>query len=256
MNSATTLLIVLIGLGTGLHVGMGATATVRPASDTTLFEKFPGANLGAASTIVAGTVNTGQRSRSLIQFNVAGVIPVGAVINTVTLTLRTVDQPPGAISSTFDLRRVLQAWGEGAKNNRIGSPASIGEATWNHRSFSLQPWAAPGGASGTDFSTVLSASKSISGLGAFTFASNPQLVADVQSWLDNPANNFGWMLSSESEATRKTAKRFGSREDVVNAPTLSIVYTPVPEPSTGALLLLGGIFWFWRRRAGAAPIRS
>ncbi|HEU5108731.1 MAG TPA: hypothetical protein VFT95_09260, partial [Micromonosporaceae bacterium] len=54
-----------------------------------------------------------------------------------------------------------------------------------------------------------------------------------QSWLDDPATNFGWMLVGD-ESRPQTAKRFDSREidDPLLQPALEIVYTPpcVPRP--------------------------
>jgi hypothetical protein len=80
-------------------------------------------------------------------------------------------------------------------------------------------------------------------------------VADVQGWLNNPKSNFGWMLISESEDTRFTARRFGSREDPNNAPLLDVQYVLVPEPrplmlwGAGALLVIGGAKMRRRERA-------
>src|SRR5207244_575593 len=50
-------------------------------------------------------------------------------------------------------------------------------------------------------------------------------VNDIQTWLDNPASNFGWILISRSEEVSQTARRFGSREDIANAPQLTIEFT-------------------------------
>ena len=51
------------------------------------------------------------------------------------------------------------------------------------------------------------------------------MVADVQRWLSNPGQNFGWMIISDSEATWSTARRFGARQDAINAPALEIEYS-------------------------------
>ena len=59
------------------------------------------------------------------------------------------------------------------------------------------------------------------------------MVADVQSWLDNPSTNFGWLLVG-NEALSETSKRFDSRENAIadNRPLLTVNFTPVPEPQT------------------------
>jgi hypothetical protein len=54
------------------------------------------------------------------------------------------------------------------------------------------------------------------------------MVADVQSWLNNPAANFGWLvLGDESEIG--TAKRFDTRESA-SPPVLTIQFRPAPAP--------------------------
>jgi hypothetical protein len=58
---------------------------------------------------------------------------------------------------------------------------------------------------------------------------------DVQSWLDAPAFNYGWMLVGD-ESEGQTAKRFDSRQRVVASarPRLTIHYTPAPTGVAGA----------------------
>jgi hypothetical protein len=66
------------------------------------------------------------------------------------------------------------------------------------------------------------------------------MVADVQGWLDNPSENFGWLLRSESESTPQSFRAFwtsNATEETLR-PQLQITYTEsVPEPPTnlGAL---------------------
>lgn len=51
------------------------------------------------------------------------------------------------------------------------------------------------------------------------------MVQDVQGWLDDPTNNFGWIVIAD-ESTHTTAKRFGSREEAsANRPKLLIYFT-------------------------------
>jgi hypothetical protein len=60
----------------------------------------------------------------------------------------------------------------------------------------------------------------------YQFGPSEPMRHDVQSWIDNPSSNFGWLLRSTSEASPKTARRFGSREDFLNTPLLRIEYEP------------------------------
>ena len=49
------------------------------------------------------------------------------------------------------------------------------------------------------------------------------MVADVQSWLNNPASNFGWLVLGDETAIA-TAKRFDTRESA-SPPMLTIEFT-------------------------------
>jgi hypothetical protein len=58
------------------------------------------------------------------------------------------------------------------------------------------------------------------------------MVADVQSWLDDPEGNYGWLLKGNEE-DRATARRFGSREseNPEARPRLTVEYIlPPPGP--------------------------
>jgi hypothetical protein len=63
----------------------------------------------------------------------------------------------------------------------------------------------------------------VSGVGSYTWGSTPQMVADVQNWLNNPTNNFGWLVLG-NEAVTGSAKRFASNDNPASAeqPALTI----------------------------------
>ena len=56
------------------------------------------------------------------------------------------------------------------------------------------------------------------------------MAADVQSWLDGPSSNFGWLLRGNEEVIH-TTKRFDSKENPVVAmrPSLEVTFTPIPD---------------------------
>jgi len=228
-----------------------ASAILHPTADATLFEAAPNNNLGDSSSFMAGLRPKGGRSRGLILFDLSS-IPANANITSASLSLTVVRTPASQANSSFELHKVLQFWGlEGDKSSSGGgAPASPGEVTWNSRSSSLTPWTAPGGQAGTDFASASSASQFVGGNATYTFSS-AGLLSDVQSWYSNPSQDFGWMLISGSEGVSRTIRRFGSRDSGATAPSLTIQYTVVPEPSTGLLLLsmsaLSGVL-LWRRR--------
>jgi hypothetical protein len=225
------------------------TISLQPVADTTLQATFPDSNFGDGTTFTVGGRRHGGRTRALMLFDIANNLPAGATITSASLTVTVIGVPSGGVNSTFDLNRLTASWGEGSGTDHGGSPAGAGAATWNNRQGSSgSAWTTPGG----DFVAAASASRAINGSGGFTFTSTTSLVGDVQSWLNNPANNFGWLMRSESETTATTIRRFASRDDSANSPLLTINYTLVPEPGTCALLALGvgAVAWAARHRRG------
>ncbi len=219
-------LAVLAGAASSAFQARGESITLKPAADTSLFENSPNNNLGHA-WLAAGTIKTGKKSRALIRFDLS-TIPTNAVVTSATFTLRVVKVPTAPPSSSFGLHRVLKSWQEGTKGSagpNQGAPAGTNETTWKARSTPTVLWTVPGGSAPDDFSATVSASHQLAGTGSYTFASTPELVADVQAWLAAPDANFGWILISTSENIVKTARRIGNREDKANSPTLVVEYT-------------------------------
>ncbi len=214
-----------------------AMQVLNSVAETTLNESSVNNNMGGHATMHAGFTNGGTERRGLIQFDVSG-IPSGSTITSVTLQL-TVPSGNTANSPNFALHRMNTVWGEGNKSGNNGAAAGAGEATWNDSGFGA--WATPGAGSGTDYVAAASANTNVLGLGSYNWSSSG-LSADVQAWVDGTANN-GWILI-ETTSVSGTARRFSSN----GAPTLTVVYTPVPEPSSVALLGLGGIALILRRR--------
>ncbi len=196
--------------------------------------------MGAQSFFNAGTTASGLHNHGLLKFNVSDTLPPGSRITRASLTLEVVFEPQSSVmqSTYFRLHRLLQPWGEGNKTSNgatpgLGAMATLNEATWNHRfSGTNLAWSAPGGEEGNDFVTSHSASQFIYGIlnspYVFDSATDPQLKADVQLWLDAPQSNFGWLLKPDDDLLTGTARRFGSREDPSNAPLLDIEFVPPP----------------------------
>ena len=181
-------------------------------------------NNGAGQWLFAGRTGGGDIRRGLIAFDIAAGLPAGATVKTVTLTLTVSRTVAG--DAEVGLHRVRTDWQEGtgdAPNNEgQGIEAVQGDVTWTQRVFGSQDWGNPGG----DFAGGASAVVTVQGEAAYTWESTSQLVADVQSWLDDPAANFGWLvLGDESKA--QTTKRFNSseNEDQATRPELMVVYS-------------------------------
>jgi hypothetical protein len=246
------------------QAGAADEVVLTPVADATMIERAPDNSSGGARFFNAGTTQAGTRNRALLQFDLTSQIPANATITSATLELRVVREPScGFEASAFGLYRVLRPWGEGVNvptdnPGGLGAPALPNDATWNSPfAGTSQSWAAPGGASGIDYSLTLSSSAILYGVGEspYQFESTLDTAADLQLWLNHPGTNFGWMLISQSEDTPFTARRFASREDPFGGgPTLTVDFEIVPEPSALAFWGLGLIgLALVRRIHRAAP---
>jgi uncharacterized membrane protein len=106
-----------------------------------------------------------------------------------------------------------------------------GDVTWIHREFSESLWTT----SGTSFAQSASATLQVANEGSYSYSSTPDLVADVQGWLEDASSNFGWVLVVDSSASG-SAKRFNSRENSTasSRPKLTINYETVLEEPTAS----------------------
>jgi len=161
--------------------------------------------------------------RAVLAFDVADAIPPGSKIESVTLDLSLV--MAASPSETHTLHRLLADWGEGTSSHPggAGAPATPGDATWMHTFYPDQFWNEPGG----DFVAAPSAGQTVTATpGLFTWGSTPEMVADVQNWLDDPASNFGWIVIG-NEQDPGTARKFASREhsEADLRPRLQVTFT-------------------------------
>jgi hypothetical protein len=147
------------------------------------------------------------------------------------LILQVVHEPNNGFEpSEMDLHKMLRDWGEGSETTTVspglGRPATTNEATWNSPfAFTGLAWAQPGAASGIDYAAAASDSVFVYGVADSPYVfSSTNLLSDLQTWVDNPEANFGWILISTAEGSPFTARRFGSREEPGSEPTLEIQY--------------------------------
>ncbi|MBI3850257.1 MAG: DNRLRE domain-containing protein [Verrucomicrobia bacterium] len=213
------LCLLLGGAAVALSHASADTVTLSPVADAEIRQFSPTSNFGSDVTMVPGVLGftAGQEiRRALLRFDFGGpTIPAGAIINSVTVKVKVVKVPSGAANSTFDLRRLLQSWSEAG-------------VTWNSRSSPNTPWQLPGATGAADSIPSASSTVFVTGRGTYTFPSTTSLVNDIQSWVNNPGTNFGWLLISENETTAKTARHFGTHEDPNNTPTLVIDFSVPP----------------------------
>jgi spore coat protein A len=215
--------------------------TVAPSQDTSIFSEDGSLSNGAGDHLFAGrtkgTDGTDLR-RGLLAFDVAGSVPAGSTINSVTLTLFVSRERTG--DETVSLHRVQAAWGEGtshaAEEEGRGATATTNDATWTHRLWPGTTWTSNGG----DFVAGASASATVGNQNNYFSWSSAGMAADVQSWLITPAGNFGWILIGNEVGTR-VVKRFDSRENTIASqrPELEIDFAP-PAAATGACCATDG----------------
>jgi spore coat protein A len=214
-----------------------ATVTVEPIKDNTIYEGVdPGTgedftlnSCGAGTGLFIGLTGDSFRRRVLVQFDIAGAIPAGSTIDGVTLTVD-VNRSGDNQEAPATLHAITRDWGEGiancdsARGGGTGVPADPGDATWLDAMFQQVTWATAGG----DFNAA-SAGALIPTRGTATWdsATNPGMLSDVQSWLDAPTGNFGWMLIGD-ETRVSTTRRFASREGSP-PPSLTVDFTPTGD---------------------------
>ena len=85
----------------------------------------------------------GDIRRGVLAFDIAGSVPPGSTITSVSLTLN-MSRTPLVHARTVELHRLLADWGEGssehAANEGQGAPATTNDATWRHRFYNTIFW--------------------------------------------------------------------------------------------------------------------
>lgn len=221
VSTAATLLLAL-----GAAASHADTFEIVAVRDNTLYEDAGGAlSNGAGQYLFAGSTATALIRRGLLAFDAASVAPPDSLVVGAQLELQMSRSISG--SQTVELRRVLAAWGEGASdpeaNEGGGAASEPGDATWIHTFYPSDLWTSIGG----DFAANPSAATPVGSVGVYFWGSTPEMVADVQAWLDDPSSDFGWLLLG-NEGTTATAKRFNTRENpqVTSRPKLTIELVP------------------------------
>ncbi len=242
---------ILMGLIVWAPWASAGTMIRQPSKDNTLFESTTGdLSDGVGPTFFIGLTGSHGARRGLMAFDLSSA-PAGAVVTNVTLSVNM--SKSSFLNSQFDLQlhRLTRDWGEGTSSSSGGGgPATDGDATWLFPFFSANnppAWTNPGG----DFISTPSAAVSVQFAGSYTVLSTPALVADVQSWLNNPATNFGWALTGD-ETTFNSAKQFDTRENTATAPTLTVTFS-VPEPGAASAIAFLSITSLLRRSRTRQP---
>ncbi len=199
------------------------TVVVPCAADGTLYESPTGSLANGSGTgMFVGLNATGLIRRAVLRFNVAAHVPAGAEIVSAQLNL-TSSQTTVVGPTPITGHRLQAVWGEGGSvasgNGGGGAAAQTNDATWLHTFFPGATWTTPGG----DFAATATLTASMPAFGSFSSDLSAATTADVQSWLDAPAANFGWVLRAD-EIQPQSAHRLNSRENTLGKPTLTVAY--------------------------------
>lgn len=227
--------------------------SLHATRDATLYQSSDGslAN-GAGRYLFAGKTNQNLARRGLLYFDIASVVPTGAEITAVRLTLNLSQVNSGSSARDVSLHLALSPWTSGASNpadTESGGTAPLaGDATWLHSSSDGAGGGTLWETAGGDLAAFASATVSTQALGLYTWSSLG-LLNDVRLFAGDPTRNHGWFLIGD-ESAAGTARRFDSAEGAAEGgivPVLEIEFTPVPTPA-GAALLIGAALVRTRRR--------
>ncbi|MEX1192170.1 MAG: DNRLRE domain-containing protein [Brumimicrobium sp.] len=200
------------------------TVNITPNKDNSILSES-GTLSNGEGKLYAGQTNSGNIRRALLNFDIAANIPPGATITNVTLELDLENSGPGATNDDYNLHPLTLDWGEGTSSGAGGgAPAIAPDATWSDAMFGTSTWTNTGG----DFLASVATTSLNTTVGSHSWSSI-DMVTNVQDWLDNPGNNFGWILIGD-ETTNGTARRFGSK-DQGTAPVLEVEYTCSTPPT-------------------------
>jgi len=219
--------------------GHAIAVNIPAAQDNTLYENATGAvSNGAGDYFFTGRTRDGFKRRAVIRFDIASNIPAGATVTSVTLHLYMSRSKATTLYNT-SLYPLTASWGEGTSNADAeegqGIASTTNDATWIHRFYPATLWTTAGG----DYAPQASATTPVGDNGFYSWSSVIML-ADVQGWLDTPAQNFGWLIIGD-ESTARSSKRFDSRTSATTSqrPQLTVEFTPAGG-SAGACCLPAG----------------
>lgn len=228
---------------------LATSVTIFASKDNTLYLSDVGElSNGQGEYLFIGNNSGANTRRTVISFPIADHVPAGATINSIQLQMH-VSRARTSTQYVTRLYRLLGDWGEGASDAESmegpGAPAQPGDATWQHRFWPDVHWINPGG----DFSPTISGARNVGGFGSYTWPSTAQMVADAQLWLNDPSQNFGWLIQG-NESANGTARRFDSSEspDGTITPRIFVDYTPAPEPTSAMWLALSATLCVRRRK--------
>jgi hypothetical protein len=202
-------------------------------------------NQGANSLFLVGdTANASDYLRAVLAFDLSNPLLAGATINSVTLSLRVNSVDSGASDNTLQTLEV----------HALAAPFVENSVTWTSRD-GTNNWTTPGGDFGPTLATVDAIAK-----GAGSVQAGSDLLFTSAGFTTDAGlavgGNYYLLIKLATEDSSRSIFRFSADNGGTNGfTTLTIDYTPVPEPGAAPLLAGAGAlalaFLRHRHRRGA-----
>ncbi|MCP5536460.1 MAG: DNRLRE domain-containing protein [Akkermansiaceae bacterium] len=233
-------------------------ATYTGTEDTSVVQESPNNNYGGRTTILVGVLGAGKVRAGHVRFDVTSLASQFVTID--SIKFRFYVETTGGTSQSISYgahKAVSGDWVEGTANGA----GQTGSATYNYQIHSTLGWASTGGRGSSDAWPDQLLPVSSGGYGAAgtwiemtldPSGYDPSLDTPtelIQSWITDGAQNDG-ILMTYSNNVSNPQWQLASSEHATAAwrPELVIEYTAIPEPSSAALLGLGGLALIFRRR--------
>ncbi len=210
-------------LQASFQTGVNPDGAYDGTSDAWIAEGVENDNFGSVQTIeVDGSDDDtgGSNQMSLIKWDISH-IPVGSTILSASITLDYLNTSNG---QEYELYRILRDWNEN-------------EVTWNQASNG-NAWDAGGLTGAGDRDTEVLATISSSNFGAITHSLNSQGLDVIQSFVNDPSSNFGFLIADGQNTNGFSAH--SSESNTVGAhPRLNLTYVePLPVTETDVQIAL------------------
>jgi hypothetical protein len=268
-----------------------ATQVLAPSDDTFINQGHPANNNGATLSIFTGTDGQNGVMRGLIRFGMPAALSGRVTVTSaqLTMTLQALGDMTAGTGAVESLQALTQAWAEGNGIGNVVMSFTVGQlcggaitgATWTEPNCAVaDTWTTAGGTvvaavSGQSDTTGLPVGAQV----VWSSTANALLAQDVQGWIDDPASNDGWRITSATEGAGHQAQRFFSKEAGASAPALTVSYVcktgfvasgndcvAAAVPAVGPVAiagLAGGLAALafrvpsaWRRRRSPRPRRA
>jgi hypothetical protein len=208
------------------------------SADTFINSAHTNNNNGASTTFFTGQSGQGGVMRGLLRFDLPAGLQERVTVTSATLTLTMAGLGSSGTTSgtaaTETLRVVTQSWAEGNGAGTAMTEYTVGDAcggavsgaTWNQSNCPSTNWSTAGGTvAGSTSATGNTTAIPVGSPFVLASSTNAGMLSDVQAWIDMPSSNFGWRISSSTEATSGQAQRFYSKEAGGSlGPSLSVSY--------------------------------